>query len=342
MKKILQWAVVGLALAASSALAQQRTLVISGFGLNQNLIDKNVTRPFEARCGCKVVWESGNNADRLAKLVARKDNPNIDVVLMTDLFSTQAAQQGLFIPLETARLKNYDRLFDFAKNPLGGNFGVGFTVYTISIAYRTDKITTPIRSWKDLWRPELARRIALPGITTSSGLPVVAQLNKVWGGNQSNDNPVFNKLVELKPRILTLYNTSAQLATLFAQDEVWAAPVGRFAWGNLVRTGKPMAWALPTEGQPGVINTASIVKGSKNTDLAYQFIDFYLSDEVQLAQAIDLVDSPANKNVKVPAKQAEQLTADPILIRSLRFADFDYLLKVQAGWIDRWNREVAR
>ena len=334
--------VFGLAMVFSFSLAQQRTLVISGFGLNQNLIDKNVTRPFEAKCGCKVTFDVGNNADRLARLVARKDNPNVDVVLMTDLFSLQAAKQNIFIPLETARLKNYDRLYDFAKNPLGGNFGVGFTAYTISIVYRTDKITQPIRSWKDLWRPELARRIALPNITTSSGLPVVALLNRAWGGNQTNDDPVFTKLVELKPRVLTYYNTSAQLASLFAQDEVWAAPVGRFAWSNLVRTGKPLAWAFPTEGQPGVVNTASIVRGSKSIDLAYDFIDFYLSDAVQLAQALDLVDSPSNRFVKVPAEQAENLTADPIQVRALRFSNFEYLLSVQARWIDRWNREVVR
>lgn len=342
MRSLFKVALLALVLGMGGAMAQQRTLVVSGFGLNQNLIDKNITRPFEARCNCKVVWDVGNNADRLAKLVARKDNPNVDVVLMTDLFALQAARQNLFIPLEASRLRNYDRLFDFAKNPIGGNFGVGFTVFSISIVYRTDKITTPIRSWKDLWRPELARRVILPNITTSSGLPLVSLLNRVWGGTQTNDNPGFAKLTELKPRLLTLYNTSAQVASLFAQDEIWAAPVGRFAWGNLVRTGKPLAWALPVEGQPGVINTASIVRGTRNTDLAYQFIDFILSDEVQLAQAIDLVDSPTNKAIRVPADKAEQLTADPILVRSLRFSNFDYLLGVQSAWIDRWNREIAR
>lgn len=339
MKRFGMWLLVGLI--GSLGLAQ-KTLVVSGFGLNQNLIDKNISRPFETKCGCKVVWDVGNNADRLAKLVARKDNPNIDVVLMTDLFSMQAAKQGIFQPLDPAKLSNYNRIYDFAKNPLGSNFGVGFTTYTISIVYRTDKITTPIRSWRDLWRPELARRIVLPNITTSSGLPVVSMLNRAWGGSNSDDGPVFSKLTELKPRILTYYNSSAQLAQLFAQDEIWAAPVGRFAWGNMVRTGKPLAWAFPKEGQPGVINTASIVKGTKEEALAYQFIDFVLSDEVQLAQAIDLVDSPINKMVKVPVEKAEQLTADPIQIRSLKFADFNYLLGVQAGWIDRWNREIAR
>ena len=58
--------VVTLAALTTLGVSQGRTLTISSFGLNQALIDKNVTRPFEAKCGCKIVYETGNNADRLA------------------------------------------------------------------------------------------------------------------------------------------------------------------------------------------------------------------------------------------------------------------------------------
>jgi putative spermidine/putrescine transport system substrate-binding protein len=58
-----------------------KTLNVSFFAFNQDLINKNIVKPFEEKYGAKVLFESGNNADRLAKLVARKDNPNIDVVV---------------------------------------------------------------------------------------------------------------------------------------------------------------------------------------------------------------------------------------------------------------------
>lgn len=341
MKQALKFAAVFLAFGMLGAMAQ-RSLTVSGFGLNQNLIDKNITRPFEAKCGCKVVWEVGNNADRLAKLAARKDNPNVDVALLGDYFAQQAANQGLLEKLDTARLPSFAELYDFAKNPLGGNYAVAFTTYAISIAYRSDKITTPITSWKDLWRPDLKGRIALPNITTTQGPPVFWLINRAFGGTDANVNPGFERLAALKPNVVTYYNQSAQLAGLFAQDEVWVAPVGRFAWGNLLATGKPLAWARLSEGQAGVSNVASIVKGSKNADLAYQFIDFIISREVQTAQANDLVDSPVNKNVKVSADKAAQLTYGLQQIASLRTVDPDYIVKVRDNWIQRWNREVAR
>ncbi|MEY4531080.1 MAG: hypothetical protein RLZZ156_1801 [Deinococcota bacterium] len=325
----------------SLALGQTRTLTVSSFGLNQPLIDKNITRPFETICGCKVVHEVGNNADRLAKLIARKDNPNIDVALLGDYFARAAIKQDLLEPLDARKITNLNQIYDFAKNPLGSNYGVAFTAYTISLAYRTDKISTPITSWRDLWRPELKGRIALPNITTTQGPPVVFATNRTYGGTDTNVDPGFKQLAALKPNVLTFYNQSSQVASLFAQDEIWVAPIGRFAWGTMLNTGKPLAWARLKEGQVGLMNTASIVKGSKNTDLAHQFINYMISKGVQTAQANDLVDSPINKTVQLKPAKAAQLTTIAEFA-NMRFLDAGYLLNVRDEWIARWNKEIAR
>jgi putative spermidine/putrescine transport system substrate-binding protein len=325
----------------SLALGQTRTLTVSSFGLNQPLIDKNITRPFETICGCKVVHEVGNNADRLAKLIARKDNPNIDVALLGDYFARAAIKQDLLEPLDTRKISNLGQLYDFAKNPLGSNYGVAFTAYSISLAYRTDKITNPITSWRDLWRPELKGRIALPNITTTQGPPVVFATNRTYGGTDANVDPGFKQLAALKPNVLTFYNQSSQVASLFAQDEIWVAPIGRFAWGTMLNTGKPLAWARLKEGQVGLMNTASIVKGSKNEDLAHQFINFMISKGVQTAQSNDLVDSPINKTVQLKPAKAAQLTTIAEFA-NMRFLNAGYLLSVRDEWIARWNKEIAR
>ena len=175
-----------LPLSLAAAQAQKATLVVSGFGIAQDKIEKNIAKPFEAVCGCNVVFEVGNNADRLAKLTARKANPNVDVVLLADYFAKQASNQGLLEKLDTAQLSNYGKLYDFARDPLKDGTAVAFTVYSVSIVYRTDKITKPITSWKDLWRPELAGKVALPNITTTQGPPTVWLVNRAYGGKDSD------------------------------------------------------------------------------------------------------------------------------------------------------------
>mgnify|MGYP002827634670 CR=1 FL=1 len=60
-----------IALAASAVTAHAETLTISWWGYNGDKLDANLIAPFKEKCGCDVVFETGNNADRLGKLTAR-------------------------------------------------------------------------------------------------------------------------------------------------------------------------------------------------------------------------------------------------------------------------------
>ena len=151
----------------------------------------------------------------------------------------------------------------------------------------------------------------------------------------------FAELGKVKPNVLTYYAQTAQMTALFAQDEAWVAPVGRFGWLNLKKTGKPLAWVVPKEGQVGMLNTISIVKGSKNADLAHQLIDFWLSKDVQLALANDLADSPVNRDIKPKPEAAEALTWGKAQIDSLVFMKPEAVLRDRASWVAQWNRVIA-
>ena len=99
--------------AASDAAPTE--LVVSTWGFNQDLIDKNLTRPFEEANNVKIVYETGNNAERLTKLAARGDSPQVDVVHFAGPFTFEASQQGLLQPIDPSMLSNYDELYDWAK-----------------------------------------------------------------------------------------------------------------------------------------------------------------------------------------------------------------------------------
>ena len=77
-------------------------------------------------------------------------------------------------------------------------------------------------------------------------------------------------------------------------------------------------------------------------DLGYTYIDFVLSDEVQKAMAMALVDSPTNKYVEVPPEVADRLTYGKDLIEKLIVLDIPYILEVRDAWVERWNREIAQ
>ena len=317
----------GVALAALSGAAQaaDKTLVISVYGFAQDAFKEIVYDPFEAQCGCELVVETGNSVERLAKLEARKDDPEIDMAVMSTHDALSASRKGITQSIDVSRLSNYDKLYDIAKDPLGDNLAVGYTFYATSIAYRADEVT--IESWADLFQDKLKGRVAFPNAI---------------GDDSADLKAAIAEVAKNKDDIVTFYERSSQVAQLMQQEEILAAPIGRFAWGAYAKMGFDMAWATPKEGQTGGMNVMILTKGAKNEDLAYEFMDFWLSTEVQTKLAEALVDSPANSEVKVSEEIAENLTYGAETVESLQLLDPAVILDNRETWLSEWNSQIGQ
>jgi putative spermidine/putrescine transport system substrate-binding protein len=311
-------------------------LIVSAWGFNLDLIEANIVQPFEEMYGVDVVFETGNNSERFTRMVARRDNPQVDVALFAGNWALNASQEGLLQPYDPSKLSNLDDLYEIAQDPLGDRTVVGYTVQNLGIVYRTDEVD-PISSWADLARPELEGFLSVPGITTTYGPTLIYMFGAAFGDGYDDHEAGWAALEQMAGSVTTAYGRSSELTTLIAQEEVYAAPYTSFAWGSIAGTGLPVAKAIPEEGLPGAFSTIGIAHGADNVDLAHLYIDHMLSYEVQMAQAMDLVDSPARPDVVVPADIAEQLTYGEELISQLHFFDLQEISDNQDEWIARWN-----
>ena len=315
---------------------QGQELTVSMWGYNMDLLEKNIIKPFEEKYGVKIIVETGNNSARFTKMVARKDNPLVDVALFAGSWAYKAKEEGIIKPYDPSRLTNLSALMDSAKDPLGGNYAIGYTIQHLGLFYRTDKVAA-ITSWKDLSRADLKGFLSIPSITTTYGPAIVYMLSKAWAGDYNATDVGWQKIEELVPSLVTAYNRSSELNTLVAQEEVYAAPYSSFAWGTILGSGLPVANVIPKEGLVGSFSMVSIGAGAKNEDLAYLYIDHLLSYDVQLAEAMDLVDSPARTDIKLPPEVAKNLTYGDELISRLHFFDHKAIADVQEDWIKRWH-----
>ncbi len=315
---------------------------VSTWGYNLDLLDKNIAEPFLQEYDIEVVRELGNNSVRFTKLEAQKGNPVIDVAQFADYYSALGKASDLFEPIDVTKLENYNDVFSFAQDPVGGNYAIGYAVYSLGLVYRADKFEEPITSWKDLFKDGIVEHVSLPDITITQGPAFMILTNKIFGGDEEDwDLTVgFEKYEEVKDKIVTFYTRSSELQNLFEMDEVWAAPVPRFAWGSYLNSDLDFAWVDPLEGVPGFMSTLSIIKGAKNVDAAYKYVDFLLSQDVQLAEALDLVDSPTNKNVIVPDDIASKLTYGTS-VNSLIFYDLNKIVANRDAWLEEWNERIA-
>jgi len=316
-------------------------LVVSTWGFNLDLLEKNIAKPFEEKYGIEIVYDLGNNADRLTRLLARKDNPNVDVVHFTRSYAYRAVQEGLLQPYNPENIPHLCLLYDWARDPLGGRYGIAYSVQHLELVYRTDMVKDPIASWRDFWRPDLQGYITLPDMNTTYGPSVLIMCAKAWGGSEQDLEPGWQKLAELMDSLTTIYRRSSEVITLFQQGEIWLAPVPSFALGSLdaaaQAAGIPLARVVPEEGLVGELSVVSVVKGTKNSYWAEKYIDFVLSDEVQLAQALDLVDSPVNTFVTLPPEIAAKLTYGDEIINALVFFNQEYISSHLEEWVARWN-----
>jgi putative spermidine/putrescine transport system substrate-binding protein len=337
---------------SSSTLAQDEpvTLVVSTFGFNLDVIEENVTRPFEEMYNVDVVYETGNNAERLTRLESLGEESDVDVVHFAGAYTQRAKEAGLLQPIDPEMLENYDELYEWAQDPLGDNAGIAYAVNSYLLMYRPDLIDEPLTSWADLLRDDLAGYVTVPDITTTFGPATLIMLNRALTADSEatpeageaiqidyEAEAAWEALPDLAENLVTTYRVSSEMVTLVQQEEAWAAPYASFTISNLLDTGLEIERVVPKEGIIGDPIVVSITATADNVELAHQYIDWIISHDVQEAEALDLIDSPTNMTVELPEDICVLLTCGEELIDNLIFLDQAVVEENLDAWIERWN-----
>lgn len=328
-------------LATPAAAQDKKTLVISWWGFNGDKLQKMLIDPFKAECKCEVVFETGNNGDRLNKIRIRNGG-GVDIVYLTDSFSQIGIKEGLFLKLDRSKIPNLAGIYDIAKDPQGG-YGPAYTMGRIGVIYDAAKVKPPITSWYDLWRPELKSSVSLPGISTTAGpATVVIAGNKTGSDALANADAAFKALEQLKPNVVKNYNTGSELVNLYSTGEITASLAQDFTLGQVQAAVKTAVWAELKEGDIATLNTINIAKNAANPELAYQFINFLLKPDIQQTLGANGVDGPVAKDAKLTPEQAKQWVYGAEMVAKLKTLDYDKLNAVKGDWVDRWNELYAK
>ncbi|WP_323037118.1 ABC transporter substrate-binding protein [Pararhodobacter sp.] len=336
--KILSLATVSVfaVMAAAPSVAQSRTFTISWWGFNGDKLQEIIVDPFEEMCGCEVVFETGNNADRLSRLQLRSGE-GVDVIYLTDRFSQLGIELGMFQPVDRAQVPNISELYDFAQAPQG-EFGPAYTIGRVGIVYDAEAVSEPITSWNDLWREDLASSISLPGITTTAGPMVVLRAGQRAGVDAYTDtDTAFEQVAELAANVVTNYNTGSEMINLFSTGEITVSIAQDFALGRIQAAVPSVVWADLEEGSIATLNTINIPIGAAEPELAHQFLNFVLSPEIQQVLAEQGIDAPVNTRVMLTPEQAAPWTYGDEMISSLQHVNYVPMNAALDGWINRWN-----
>jgi putative spermidine/putrescine transport system substrate-binding protein len=321
-----------------AAIAQTELNVIVYGGSFEEGWRKAVIEPFEkANPNIKVKIATGLTMQTVALMRAQKDDVRVDVIMMDEVGAAQGNAEGLYLPLDTAKIPNIEKLYPQFR--VKGDPYTKFMYVAQALVYNKDVVKEKPTSWMALWDPKYKGKIASPDITTSHGAFFLLTAADMNGGGLKNIDPGFELLKKLKPNILTFYTQHAQLAQLFTQGDVvmasWTSDRGQAA----IDGGAPLAWTVPKEGAYIIDSTIGIAKGTKNLEAAQKYVNFVLSSEAQAANAQHTYLGPVNGEVKLAPEIAQRLpVAD---LPRLKPADWDYVTTVRPQWTQRWTREIT-
>lgn len=314
-----------------------KQLVISTWGLSEDLLRENIFDPFEEQFGVDVVLEIGNNSERLTKL-QNNPNSNVDLIYLAESYAEQGIAAGLFEEIDYSKIANASNMNEKAQITVDRGFGPAYTLNSMGIVV-DPSAGIEINSFEDLWKTELEGKIAIPDITTTIGPSLLGAAAAKAGVSLESDagQAALSAIEELKPNVVKTYTKSSDLANMFASGEIVAAVAADFAYGSIAKAKPEVSYVIPNDGAYLNFNTININKNSENKDLAYEFINYLLSEDVQARAAKTLGDSPVNKNVELSEEEASNLTYGDV-VNSSKVLDYEYINSQMGSWIDSWNR----
>jgi putative spermidine/putrescine transport system substrate-binding protein len=334
--------IAALALSLSSAVAQQKTLYVAGYGGSfEKTLRDDVIPAFEKANGVTVEYVAGNSTDTLAKLQAQKGNQQIDVAILDDGPMYQAIQLGFCDKI--AGLPSAD-LYDVAhfKDDRAVAIGLVATGLMYNTKVFAEKGWAPPTSWNDLKDPKYRQQLVIPPINNTYGLHALLMLAKMNGGSESNVDAGFKIFKsDINPNVLAYEPSPGKMTELFQSGQAVLAVWGSGRVQTFANTGFPVDFVYPKEGAVSLLTTACPIAKPSTSPLASSFIKLLLDPKVQLLMLKDYGYGPVLKSIAVPPELGKMA---PVGERAAKVyaSDWTVINDKREEWTKRWNREVER
>ncbi len=324
----------------SAAPAATGKLVVTSFGGAYEETQRELFKEFEQEYNAEVEVVTLYSGDALAKIRAEKGNQSIDVVQFSGGQESIAGPEDLILKLDESQLTNLPDLYDSAKDPNG--YAPAYAFSALGIIYNEEEVQTPPTSWKDLWKPEYAGKVAITDISNSFGLQFIVAAAKMMGGDESDIGPGLDELSKLIPNAAAIVKSTPEVGNLFAQGE---AVIGAYDSGyafTFRKQGQPIKFASPAEGAVGSFISAQVVKDSPNAELAVKFVDFLLRPDIQQRFAEANGYSPTNKKAELSEELKAVMPNGEEAVGGLIRLNSDLVNANKAAWTEQWNKLISQ
>ena len=329
---------LGLAVIAALAVVAAAPAAAADVVNVYSIWPENWARPmfeeFEKATGIKVNFVRFSSGEALARVIAEKNNPRVDVLFGGPIETFAAGvSEGVFESYKPpsfaalpARFKHADgQWIAIADDPL---------VFMTNDKFLKENNLKAPTSWNDLLAPQYKNMLQMADARTSG--TAVTRIFSILEVNGRDETKAFDYMKKLRPNV-QLYTKSGGGGTL--PVGLGQAGGGIFFIVDALDTkakGYDVTISFPREGIGTAAEGIALIKGAKNPELGKKLIDWASSPAMQSNFAkykINFV--PAHPAVVIEPGLAEILKGAKLFP-----IDADYAGANRKRIVDRWVAEV--
>ncbi|WP_337220222.1 thiamine ABC transporter substrate binding subunit [Vibrio parahaemolyticus] len=318
------------AITSTSAFAAENTLTIytyDSFAADWGPGPK-IEQAFEAKCGCDVNFVAlDDGVSILNRLRLEGGNSKADIVLGLDNnLMAEAKKTGLLTE------HNVDTANTVLPNGWSDTTFVPYDYGYFAFVYNKEKLANPPKSMKELVETRDDLKVIYQDPRTSTpGQGLMLWMKSIYGDD------VTQAWQKLASKTVTVTKGWSEAYSMFlnGESDLVLSYTTSPAYHLIAENDSKFATANFAEGHYMQVEVAAKVKGSKNSELADQFMNFILSDEFQSAMPTGNWMYPVT-DVELP-KGFETLSVPS---KSLSFSA-DEVANMRKSWIREWQSALT-
>jgi len=241
--------------------------------------DPDALNQFTKDTGIEVEYIIYDDPDEVEARLASEPG-KFDVVIADDLSINRLSELRLIQRIDTELVPNLINVSDeyLRKNfDPNNDYSLPYMWGTTLIAYRSDKIDQPEKTWKSLWNKKYKNKVMIIDDRVEGlGISMLSESLPINSSISEHIELASNQIVEAIENIGLRVGSDAEVRAGLLSGDVHIASCYSGDAAMIAEENEDIQFFIPEEGAPLWMDNFSIASDSTNVSGAHQFIDYML------------------------------------------------------------------
>jgi spermidine/putrescine transport system substrate-binding protein len=256
---------------------------------------------FRKDTGIDVEFVTFENLDEMDALLRSRPS-DFDLLVASGGTVADLIELEFVQPINRVAIDGYqnldDRFLNLHFDP-GNQYSVPYMWGTTLIAYRSDKIEQPEKSWRALWNGEYRDRVLM----VDDGFDVFAAALLSNGNDLNTQEPLLlqdatSRLVDQVDQLGARFVDIFKIRNGLLSGDCWISMTYSSDAAVLAEEEENISYFIPEEGAPLWVDSFVIPRESKNPEAAHLFLSFLCRPDVAAANSNELWCASANREAR--------------------------------------------